>query len=80
MPVFHREGPYAFLCFANERGEPAHVHVRGPKRPHAKFWLVPRVSLANPGGYNARELREMYEVIEANRRRLLKAWNAFHRT
>jgi hypothetical protein len=74
MPQLYAEGPWVFFCYSNERQEPPHVHVRGPNRPHAKFWLDPQVTLADPGGYNARELHAMREVILTHRRPILKHW------
>jgi hypothetical protein len=74
MPQLHREGPYTFFCYSNERQEPPHVHVRGPKYPHAKFWLDVPVSLADPGGYNSRELRAIREIILAHRQQILNGW------
>jgi hypothetical protein len=39
-PTIRRIGPYRFFFFANESGEPAHVHVQR-ERMLAKFWLEP---------------------------------------
>ncbi len=75
MPQLHREGPWTFYCYSNERQEPPHVHVRGPKYPHAKFWLDPQTSLADPGGYNGPELRAIREIILAHRQQLLDRWH-----
>ena len=41
-------GPYRFHFFANERGEPRHVHVERDDS-EAKFWLDPVELAANEG-------------------------------
>jgi uncharacterized protein DUF4160 len=79
MPRLHHEGPWTFFCYVADEGEPPHVHVRGPKRPHAKFWLDSTVSLARPGGYSGHELRAMRAIILKNRLVILDRWNACFR-
>ncbi len=52
------------------------MHVeKGDKE--AKFWLRPEVHMAYNDGFNARTLRNLLEVIEANRERIEKAWSEF---
>ena len=46
----------------------------------AKFWLDRQVSLADPGGYNARELHAMREILLAHRRLILNRWHDHFRT
>lgn len=43
----------------------------------AKFWIVPDVRLAYSDGFNARDLRELSWLIEANRERIERAWNDY---
>lgn len=43
----------------------------------AKFWLRPEVSVAYNDGYDARVLRELIRIVEANRDRIERAWNEF---
>jgi len=73
MPTVLRIGPYRFFFYSNERGEPAHIHVRR-ERALAKFWLEP-VSLAKSKHYAAHELNVIRQHIENNRQTLLEAWN-----
>jgi len=78
MPVVFRSGGFRFFFYANEGSprEPTHIHVeRGEQQ--AKLWLRPEVSIAYNDGFNARALREMLKLVEANRERIEKAWNDF---
>jgi hypothetical protein len=40
MPTVLREGPYSFIFFSSDRGEPPHIHAQR-ERSVAKFWLEP---------------------------------------
>ena len=40
MPTVLRDGPYSFVFFSSDRGEPVHIHVKR-KRRVVKFWLDP---------------------------------------
>ena len=65
MPVIFRYKGYRFFFYSNE-GSPrelVHVHVRSGEG-EAKFWLHPTVQLADSGGFDARTLRELLEVVE----------------
>jgi hypothetical protein len=41
----------------------------------AKFWLKPTVKVAYNDGYDARTLRELQSLVEANSSRIARAWN-----
>ena len=80
MPVIFRRRGYRFFFYANEGNprEPIHVHVeRGEFQ--AKFWIRPEIAIAYNDGFNARTLRELLSVVEANREHIERAWNAFFR-
>jgi len=51
-----------------------HVHVRSGDG-EAKFWLTPAVRLADSEGFDARTLRELCEVVTANRELIEGAWD-----
>jgi hypothetical protein len=53
-----------------------HVHVE-QAGSEAKFWRRPELHLSYNDGFSARALRELLTLIEANRERIEKAWNAF---
>jgi hypothetical protein len=76
MPVVFRERGFKFFFYSNEGSprEPLHIHVE-KDNVEAKFWLNPVVSLAYNDGYDARALRELQSMIEANRHRIARAWN-----
>jgi hypothetical protein len=47
MPTVLRAGPYRFLFYSDDSGEPPHVHVERDDNS-AKFWLNP-IRLQNSG-------------------------------
>ncbi|MBN9309501.1 DUF4160 domain-containing protein [Devosia sp.] len=77
-PVVFRHRGYRFLFYANEGTprEPPHIHVI---KDHidAKFWLWPDVSLAYNDGFDARIVRKLIPIIEAQRGTIERAWNDF---
>ena len=56
--------------------EPVHVHIEKDDL-EAKFWLQPEVRVAYNDGYDARTLRELLELVEANKDKVERAWNEF---
>lgn len=72
MPTVWRHGSHRFFFFSNEGNEPPHIHVETGDK-YAKFWLDP-VALVKSAGYNARELRELRELVEGNRHRFVEKW------
>ena len=51
-----------------------HIHVRNAQGK-AKFWLMRTVYLADSDGFDARTLRELRDVITANRALIERTWN-----
>ncbi|MGD0463386.1 MAG: DUF4160 domain-containing protein [Tepidisphaeraceae bacterium] len=78
MPTILRVGPYRIGFWSRENDEPPHVHVRR-ERLTAKFWLDPRVRLAQYRGFAKHELNDIREIIEFNRGLLLRAWHEHFR-
>ena len=78
MPAVFRERGFRFFFYSNEGSprEPVHVHVEKDDL-EAKFWLEPDVRVAYNDGYNARILRQLQEIVEANRDRIERAWDEF---
>lgn len=60
MPTVHREGPYRFFFYSNDRSEPMHVHVERDGRV-AKFWLEP-VELQKRGGHREPDLSRIEKM------------------
>jgi hypothetical protein len=73
MPTVLRDGPYSFVFFSSDRGEPVHVHVKRD-RLVAKFWLDP-VSLARSGGFPGHELNPITQLLVNHQQTLREAWN-----
>ena len=78
MPVVFREQGFRFFFYSNEGTprEPVHIHVE-KDNVEAKFWLYPGVRVAYNDGYDARALRELLGIVEANWDRIERAWNEF---
>jgi hypothetical protein len=76
MPEVFRESGFRFFFYSNEGSprEPLHVHVERDN-VEAKFWLIPSVRVAYNDGYDARTLRELQRAVEANKNRIMRAWN-----
>lgn len=78
MPVIFRHRGFRFFFYSNEgypREQP-HVHVEKDDT-EAKFWLVPDVKLAYNDGFDARTLRALLDIVEANKDRIERAWDEF---
>lgn len=71
-PTIVRDGPFRLFFFSRE--EPRiHVHVAHPDG-EAKFWLQPRVELANHYGLSDRELSEAERVVVRHLQEIIHAW------
>ena len=77
MPTIWIHGAYRFFCYANDRHEPAHVHVERD-RYKAKFWLSP-VRLEESGGFRPNEINRIQRLVEENQEELLRGWNEYFR-
>ena len=75
MPVILRFKGYIFFFYSNEGNplEPAHIHIRNAES-EAKFWLEPEIFLARNDGFNSKELREIFSIIESNQTQFKEAW------
>lgn len=73
MPTVLRHKGYRFYFYSHEPQEPPHVHVdHGMKT--AKFWLDP-VALSRNIGYNAKELGEIFRIVQSFAEVLKEAWH-----
>ena len=75
MPVILRFKGYIFFFYSNEGNplEPAHIHIRNAES-EAKFWLKPEIFLARNDGFNSKELREIFSIIESNQTQFKETW------
>lgn len=76
MPVVLRSRGFRFFFYSNEGTprEPVHIHVDSAEL-EAKFWLIPEVRVAYNDGYDARTLRELLQIVEANKELFVRAWH-----
>jgi len=72
MPTVLQDGPYSFVFFSSDQGEPMHIHVKRDRRI-AKFWLNP-ISLAKNRGFKQHEINEMARLVAKHQETLLEAW------
>lgn len=75
MPTVLRAGPYRFLFYSDDSGEPPHVHVERDGNS-AKFWLNP-IRLQNSGGFKPVEVRRIQRLVEQHQEALLRSWDAY---
>ena len=75
MPTVHQDGPYDFVFFSSDRGEPLHIHVKRD-RQICKFWLDP-VSLAKNQGFPDHELNRIERLVVKWRALLLEEWHGY---
>ena len=75
MPTVLQVGPYSFVFFSSDRGEPVHIHVKRD-RSIAKFWLDP-VAQEKNRGFEEHELRVITRHIAENRQLLIEAWHDY---
>ena len=72
MPTVLQDGPYYFVFFSSDWGEPPHIHVKRD-RQLAKFWLEP-ISLAKNRGFPEHELNHIARLVVKHRVTLIEAW------
>jgi hypothetical protein len=75
MPTVLIDGPYSFVFFSSDRGEPPHIHIKRD-RQIAKFWLDP-ISLAKNRGFKDHELNAIAHLVVKHHQKLLEAWHEY---
>lgn len=75
MPTVLRDGPYNFIFFSSDEGEPPHIHVKRD-RQIAKFWLEP-IELSKSRGFKGHELNRIERLVEEHRETLVEEWNDY---
>ncbi len=75
MPTVLQDGPYSFVFFSSDGGEPPHIHVKRD-RQIAKFWLDP-VELAKNRRFSQHELRRVGRLVRNYQQQLLEAWHDY---
>jgi hypothetical protein len=75
MPTVLRVGPYSFIFFSSDQGEPPHIHVKRD-RSIVKYWLDP-VALARNRGFAEHELNRIEALVVQHRQTLVEAWHDY---
>ena len=75
MPTVLKAGPYSFIFFSSDRGEPAHIHVKRD-RQLAKYWLDP-IALEKNRGFKDYELGQIAKLVAEHQSLLLEAWHDY---
>lgn len=71
-PTVFRQGGFRFYFFSRE--EPRmHIHVHG-QTGEAKFWIEPRIELAQNYGLSGKELNLVRKLIEGHQNDIRNAW------
>jgi hypothetical protein len=78
MPTVLRIGPFRFHFYSDERGEPAHIHVR-TSDGECKFWLDP-IALAKNRGLRPNVLREVERLVYEHQAFLKEKYDEYHRS
>jgi len=75
MPTVFEDGPYSFIFFSSDKGEPPHIHVKRERRI-AKFWLASTM-LAKNRGFPGHELNHIAHLVAKHESTLMEAWHEF---
>ncbi len=75
MPTVLRDGPYSFVFFSSDRGEPPHIHVKRD-RDVVKFWLQP-IEVATNHGFATAELNDIERLVRKHQQTLDEAWHEY---
>jgi hypothetical protein len=75
MPTVFEDGPYSFIFFSSDGGEPPHIHVKRERRI-TKFWLDPVVPAKNRG-FPGHELNHIARLVARHELTLLEAWHEY---
>ena len=71
-PTVLRRGGYRFYFFSREETR-EHVHVHHADG-EAKFWLEPRLELAENHGLSRQRLARALRLVEENEHEIRRAW------
>jgi len=75
MPTVLQDGPYRFVFFSSDRGEPPHIHVKR-ERLIAKYWLGP-IALVKNRGFASQELNRIERLVVEHQQELIEAWHDY---
>jgi len=72
-PTFLNEKGYRFFTWSKEE-ERKHVHVVHENK-QCKFWLEPKIEIAENTGFRKVELNEIFKIITKNETEFKNKWN-----
>lgn len=75
MPTVLTDGPYAFVFFSSDGGEPLHIHVKRD-RLIIKVWLDP-LHVASNRGFSQHEVNEVLRLVAKHEVQIREAWNDY---
>lgn len=73
MPTIFQDGPYDFVFFSSDAGEPPHIHVKRD-RQIVKFWLSP-VDLAKNKGFKTHAWNQITRLVIKYQAKSLEEWH-----
>ena len=76
MPEVFRELGFVFFFYANEGGEPLHIHVR-KAGGFAKYWIEP-IELEFSQGMKVNDLKIAEQLIIEHLELIIKKWYEVH--
>lgn len=71
-PTIFHEGPFRFYFFSREETR-MHVHATSGE---AKFWLEPRIELAQNYGLGMRQVNAALRLVQEHEDEIREAWKA----
>ena len=71
-PTIFREGGFRFYFFSREETR-MHVHVQS-QNGEAKFWLEPKLALAQSVGLTKHEINEAFRLVQEHQNDVRSAW------
>ncbi len=74
--VFNEDG-YRYFFFSREESR-MHVHITSGDG-EAKFWLEPKIELANNYHYSRKHLKKVESFIEDHYDEIISAWKQYFR-
>jgi len=71
-PTIFRDSGFRFYFFSREEAR-LHVHVHSSKG-EAKFWLEPKIELAQNFGLSSRQVKTVFRLIQEREDEIRAAW------
>jgi hypothetical protein len=77
-PTIFRDSGFRFYFFSREEAR-LHVHVHS-SNGEAKFWLEPKVELAQNYGLSSRQVKTALRLIQEREDEIRAAWKVYFRS